>query len=291
MAHKAGFVNIIGKPNVGKSTLMNAMVGEKLSVISSKAQTTRHRIKGILSSDDYQVVFSDTPGIIEPHYQLHHSMMNEVQEAILDGDILLYLVEPADKQPDERIVKIDTVSGQRLIIVINKIDSITQPEAQVLIDYWQELFPKALILPVSALYNFNLEKLLANIIENLPEHPAYYEKDELTDRNYRFFVSEIIREKILLLYQKEVPYSVEVVVEQFKEEEKITHISSMIYVARETQKIILIGKGGRAIKQLGTDARKDIEKFLDKKVFLELRVKVDKEWRNSELALKRFGYK
>ncbi len=291
MVHKAGFVNIIGKPNVGKSTLMNVLVGEKLSAITSKAQTTRHRIKGIVSSEDYQIVFSDTPGIIDPHYQLHHSMMNEVNEALIDADILLYLVEPGEKQPDERIKKDNSNKNQQLIIVINKIDKITQQEAQSVINYWSEMFREAQIIPVSALHNFNTEKLIDTIVEKLPEHPAYYDKNDLTDRNYRFFISEIIREKVLLLYRKEVPYSVEVVVDQFKEEEKITNISAMIYVARETQKMIIIGKGGKAIKQLGTDARKDIENFLDKKVFLELRVKVDKDWRNSELALKRYGYK
>jgi GTP-binding protein Era len=290
MTHKAGFVNIIGKPNVGKSTLMNVLVGEKLAAITNKAQTTRHRIKGIVSTENYQIVFSDTPGMIDPHYQLHQSMMNEVNEAMIDGDILLYLVEPGETQPDERIKK-NQNPEQQLIIVINKVDTIAQTEAQQLIHFWNELFPEAEVVPVSALHSFNTQKLIDTIVDRLPEHPAYYDKSELTDRNYRFFISEIIREKVLLLYKKEVPYSVEVVVDQFKEQEKITHISAMIYVARETQKMIIIGKGGKAIKQLGTDARKDIESFLDTKVFLELRVKVDKDWRNSELALKRFGYK
>jgi GTPase len=291
MEHRAGFVNIIGKPNVGKSTLVNVLVGEKISVITNKAQTTRHRIKGIVSSDNYQIVFSDTPGIIDPHYQLHHSMMNEVQEALIDADIVLYLVDPGEKQPDENIVKINNGKAQNLIIVINKVDTITQPEAQSLINFWNDIFKDAIVLPVSALHQFNTDKLIETIINLLPVHPAYYEKDELSDRNYRFFISEIIREKILLFYRKEVPYAVEVVVETFKEEENITHISAIIFVARETQKIIIIGKGGKAIKRLGTEARKDIEKFLGAKVFLELRVKVDKDWRNSELALKRFGYK
>jgi len=290
MAHKAGFVSILGKPNVGKSTLMNALVGEKLSVITNKAQTTRHRIKGIVSTDDYQIVFSDTPGILSPHYKLHESMMTNVDEAFVDADIMLYLVEIGETEPDERIAKLDLSGGQKLIVVINKIDNAEQIIVENALRFWAEKIPGAEIIPISALHVFNIQKVLNTILDFLTEHPAFYPKDELTDKSYRFFISEIIREKILLLYRKEVPYSVEVVIDQFKEEGKTTRINAYIYVARESQKMIVLGKGGQAIKRLGTDARKDIEKFLDKKVFLELTVKVDKEWRNNEQALKRFGY-
>lgn len=290
MAHKAGFVSILGKPNVGKSTLMNALVGEKLSVITNKAQTTRHRIKGIVSTDDYQIVFSDTPGILSPHYKLHESMMVNVDEALVDADIMLYLVEIGETEPDERIAKLDLSGAQKLIVVINKIDTTEQIIVENALRFWAEKVPGAEIIPISALHLFNIQKVLNTILDFLPEHPAFYPKDELTDKSYRFFISEIIREKILLLYRKEVPYSVEVVVDQFKEEGKMTRINAYIYVARDSQKMIILGKGGQAIKRLGTDARRDIEKFLDKKVFLELTVKVDKEWRDNEQALKRFGY-
>ncbi len=290
MDHKAGYVNILGKPNVGKSTLMNALVGEKLSVITNKAQTTRHRILGILSDKDYQIIFSDTPGIVKPHYKLHRAMMHEVESALEDADILLYVVEMGESLPDEIIVKTIEQKKIPVIVAINKVDKNKQEEVQLAIDQWKKLMPAADVLPVSALYNFNVDQLLTLILQKLPEHPAYYPKDELTDKSYRFFVSEIIREKILLLYRKEVPYSVEVVVDAFKESKDIVRISAYIYVSRETQKIIIIGKGGQAIKQLGTEARKDIEKFLGKKVYLELSVKVEKDWRNKEQALKRFGY-
>lgn len=269
---------------------MNILVGEKLSVITSKAQTTRHRIKGIVSTDDYQIVFSDTPGILKPHYKLHESMMEEVKEALSDADIVLYIVELGEKEPDENIIGIDLSEGKQLIVAVNKIDTSTQEIAQSAIDYWKEKLPGAEVIPISALHNFNVNTILDSIIEKLPEHPAYYPPDELTDKSYRFFVSEMIREKVLILYRKEVPYSVEVVVDQFKESEPIVRINAFIYVSRETQKMIILGKGGKAIKQLGTDARKDIEKFLDKKVFLELSVKVDKDWRDNDQALKRFGY-
>lgn len=290
MSHKAGFVSILGKPNVGKSTLMNALVGEKLSVITKKAQTTRHRIKGIVSTDDYQIVFSDTPGILTPHYKLHKSMMENVDEAFTDADIMLYLVELGEKEPDERIQKMDITKDQKLIIVINKIDTGDQEIAEDALKHWGEKIPGAEVIPISALHNFNVEKVLDSIITNLPVHPPFYPQDELTDKSVRFFISEIIREKVLLLYRKEVPYSVEIVVDQFKESEKLIKIFAYIYVTRETQKMIIIGKGGKAIKQLGTDSRKDIEEFLDKKVFLELSVKVDKDWRDSEQSLRRFGY-
>lgn len=269
---------------------MNALVGEKLSVITNKAQTTRHRIKGIVNGEDFQVVFSDTPGILDPHYRLHESMMGEVDEAISDADVIIYMVELGEKEPAERVKSLLNSQEQPVFILINKVDQGDQAAAQAAVEMWKTMVPNAEVNPVSALYNFNTEGLLEKIVELLPEHPAFYPKDELTDRNLRFFVSEIIREKILLLYRKEVPYSVEVVVDQFKEEENITRISAFIYVARESQKIIIIGKGGKAIKELGTQARKDIEEFIGQKVFLELSVKIDKDWRNNEQSLNRFGY-
>ncbi|OQX72804.1 MAG: GTPase Era [Bacteroidetes bacterium 4484_276] len=290
MGHKAGFVNILGKPNVGKSTLMNALVGEKLSVITDKAQTTRHRILGILSDENYQIVFSDTPGIVKPHYKLHESMMSEVNSAMEDADIILYVVELGETVPDEKLLSFIDRKKLPVIIALNKIDQGAQDEVQSAIDQWKALIPSAEILPVSALHNFNVDQLLQMILDKLPGHPAFYPKDELTNKNQRFFISEIIREKVLLLYRKEVPYSVEVVVDSFKESENIIRIMAFIYVTRETQKIIIIGKDGRAIKRLGTDSRKDIEKFLNKKVYLELTVKVEKDWRNKDQALKRFGY-
>jgi len=290
MEHKAGFVNILGNPNVGKSTLMNALVGEKLSVITNKAQTTRHRILGILSKPDYQIVFSDTPGIVKPHYKLHESMMGEVKSALEDADILLYVVEFGENTPDERVTSAIDKRDIPIIIALNKIDTGAQDEVMSAISIWKELIPTASVLPISALHKFNVDQLLNMILELLPEHPAYYPKDELSDKNTRFFISEIIREKILLRYRKEVPYSVEIVVNSFKEAEDIVRITAMIYVARETQKMIIIGKNGQAIKQMGTDARKDIEKFIGKKVYLELSVKVEKDWRDKEQSLKRFGY-
>jgi GTP-binding protein Era len=290
MSHKAGFVNLLGKPNVGKSTLLNALVGEKLSVITNKAQTTRHRIKGIVSTDDYQIVFSDTPGILQPHYKLHESMMDQVREALEDADIVVYIVEPGEKEPAEGIKTLDAEKGQQLIVVINKVDTQKQELVQHAINHWIEVFPQATVIPVSALHNYNIATVLESIVARLPEHAAYYPKDELTDKSYRFFVAEIIREKALLLYRKEVPYAVEVVVDQFKETENLVHIEAFVYVARETQKIIILGKGGKAIKQLGTLARKDIEEFLGKRVYLQLSVKVDKDWRDNDQALRRFGY-
>jgi len=291
MSHKAGYVNILGKPNVGKSTLMNVLVGEKLSVITNKAQTTRHRILGILSDEDYQIVFSDTPGIVDPHYKLHQAMMSEVRSAFEDADVVLYVVEFGENKADDKLVSFIEKKNIPVIVALNKIDNGSQEEVQAAIGNWKKIIPSASVLPVAALHNFNVDQLLSMIIEVLPEHPAFYPKDELTDKNYRFFVSEIIREKILLLYRKEVPYSVEVIVDSFKETEDIVRIAAFIYVARESQKMIVIGKDGRAIKRLGTDARKDIEKFLNKKVYLELSVKVEKDWRDKEQSLKRFGYK
>lgn len=290
MKFKSGFVNIFGKPNVGKSTLMNALVGERLSAITNKAQTTRHRIKGIYTTNDYQIVFSDTPGILDPHYKLHESMMSELTQAMEDADIILYIAEYGEKSIDPKIHSLAIDKNIPIIVALNKIDTGKQEDVLAAIENLKQKYLGAEVIPVSALHRFNLESLMNQIVHLLPEHPAYYPVDELTDRNYRFFVSEIIREKILELYQKEVPYSVEVVVNSFKEEEKITKIAAWIFVARETQKIIIIGKGGAAIKQLGTRARKEIEEFLDKKVFLELSVKVEKDWRDNEQSLRRFGY-
>lgn len=269
---------------------MNALVGERLSAITNKAQTTRHRIKGIVTTIDYQIVFSDTPGILEPHYKLHESMMSELHQAMEDADIILYILEYGEKSIDEKIHSLAREKNIPVIIALNKIDTGKQEEVLAAIENLKKRYPGAEVIPVSALHRFNLESLFGQIVHLLPEHPAYFPEDELTDKNYRFFISEIIREKILELYQKEVPYSVEVVVDSFKEEETITKIAAWIFVARETQKIILIGKGGAAIKQLGTKARKDIETFLDKKVYLELSVKVEKDWRDNEQSLRRFGY-
>jgi len=290
MEHKSGFVNIIGKPNVGKSTLMNALVGEKLSIITPKAQTTRHRILGIVNSDDFQIVFSDTPGIVKPHYELHKSMMKFVETALEDADIILFVTEVNEKDLEpETIARIQN-STIPVIALLNKIDQCEQEVAMQKLTELQTLLPNATCIPVSALHNFNLESVLTKILELLPECPPYYPKDELTDRSTRFFISEIIREKILLLYKQEIPYSVQVVIESFVEEPKITRIAATIHVARDTQKSIIIGKGGIAIKRLGTDSRKDMETFLGQKVFLELFVKVTKDWRDDERSLRHFGY-
>ncbi len=290
MNFKSGFVNIFGKPNVGKSTLMNALVGERLSAITNKAQTTRHRIKGICTTPEYQIVFSDTPGILDPHYKLHESMVSEINQALEDADIILYILELGEKSIDEKIYRLAIEKNLPVIIVLNKVDNGQQDQVIASIENLKASYPSSQVIPVSALHRFNLQSLMNQILDVLPVHPAYYPEDELTDRNYRFFVSEIIREKILELYQKEVPYSVEVVVDAFKEEETIVKISVWIFVARETQKIIILGKGGSAIKQLGIRARKEIEEFLGKKVFLELSVKVEKDWRDNEQSLRRFGY-
>jgi GTP-binding protein Era len=290
MTHKAGFVSIIGYPNVGKSTLMNALLGEKLSIITPKAQTTRHRIMGIFSGDDYQVIYSDTPGLIKPHYKLHRAMMSAVFSAIDDADVILLVTEPGnDFSENDILLKIGN-SASPVIVAINKIDlgSMALMEAEV--ERWKQKLPRATVLPVSALHKLNLDQVFKAILHLLPESPAFYPKDELTDRSQRFFISEIIREKILLNFSQEVPYSTEVAVESFREEEKITVITATIFVARETQKGILLGHQGAAIKKLGTDARKDIEAFLDKHVYLELRVKVSKDWREDDRQLKRFGY-
>jgi GTP-binding protein Era len=291
MAHRAGFVNIIGKPNVGKSTLMNALIGENLSIITSKAQTTRHRILGIVNGEDFQVVYSDTPGFLTPGYRLQEYMLKFVQSALRDADIILCVTDIDDKteKSSEMIRQLNKLKVP-ILILINKIDLGNAKMVNDLINDWQEAVPAATIIPISALEKFNLEKIFMLILESLPESPPFYPKDELTDKSERFFVSEIIRQKILMLYKQEIPYAVEVEVELFKETEKIINIRSIIYVERDTQKGILIGHQGKALKKVGTQAREDIEKFLGKKVYLELFVKVKKDWRNDSRALKQFGY-
>jgi len=289
--HKAGFVNIIGNPNVGKSTLMNAFVGEKLSIITSKAQTTRHRIFGIVSGDDFQVVFSDTPGIIKPSYALQASMMDFVKSAFEDADILIYMVEIGEKElKDEvffnRINKLEVP----VLLLINKVDTSDQNTLEEQVAYWKEKVPRAEIFPISALRNFQTEVVFNRIIELLPESPAFFPKDQLTDKPERFFVNEIIREKILLHYKKEIPYSVEVETESFADSETIIHIRSVIMVERESQKGIIIGHKGEALKRVGVEARTDLEKFFGKQIHLELFVKVNKDWRSNARQLRRFGY-
>lgn len=289
--HKAGFVNIIGNPNVGKSTLMNVLVGERLSIITNKAQTTRHRILGIVNDEEHQIVFSDTPGILDPAYKMHESMMAFVQTALQDADVFLYMVEA-----NERIVKhqqiIDKInkSSTPVLLLINKIDTIDQELLEQKVGFWKEKLPNAIIFPISALHNFNIDKVFEKIKELLPESPPFYDKDALTDKPEKFFVSEIIREKILLNYKKEIPYSVEVVIEEFKDLPDILRIRAIIMVNRESQKGIVIGHQGKELKKIGTAARKDLEKFFNKKVYLELYVKVNKDWRDNENQLKRFGY-
>ena len=291
MQHKAGFVNIIGNPNVGKSTLMNALMGEKLSIITHKAQTTRHRILGILNEEDYQIVFSDTPGIIKPAYKLQESMMNFVHSAFKDADVLIYLVEIGERAlKDEAFFEKIKNTKIPLLLLINKIDLSQQEEVEKQINHWKEQVPNAEILPISALNKFNMDKILERIIELLPVSPAYYDKDAITDKPKRFFVSESIREKILKHYKKEVPYSVEVEVEEFEDEENIIRIRAIIFVMRESQKGIIIGHKGAGIKRIGTEARRDLERFFDKKIFLETVVKVKKNWRNDDRQLKSFGY-
>jgi len=291
MSHRAGFVNIIGKPNVGKSTLMNAMIGENLSIITSKAQTTRHRIMGIVNGEDFQVVYSDTPGLIRPGYKLQEYMLKFARSAFTDADIILYVTDMEDgtKNAEEMIEQLNNLKIP-LLILINKIDLSHEKDVHSLITEWQSAVPEATVIPISALEKFNLERIFALILENLPESPPFYPKDELTDKSERFFVSEIIREKILLNYQQEVPYAVEVEVESFKESGKIINIRSIINVERESQKGILIGHQGKALKKVGSMARVDMEKFFGKKIFLELFVKVKKDWRNDERILKQFGY-
>lgn len=289
--HKSGFVNIIGNPNVGKSTLMNALVGEKLSIITSKAQTTRHRIMGIVSSEDFQIVYSDTPGILKPNYKLQESMMKFVQGALKDADIILYVTDVIEKLGNRSEI-LDKIarSGIKTILVINKIDLTTPEELERLVALWGEVLPDAEIVPVSALENFNIGGLFDRILAALPEGAPFYPKDTLTDKTLRFFASEIIREKIFLNYDKEVPYSVEIAIDEYKEEPAIDRISATIYVARDSQKGILIGHKGERLKRVGTAAREDMEQFLGKKVFLRLFVKVNPDWRNDDRQLRRFGY-
>ena len=289
--HRAGFVNIIGNPNVGKSTLMNALVGEKLSIVTAKAQTTRHRIMGIVNGDDYQIVYSDTPGILKPNYRLQQSMMNFVDTAIGDADIILYVTDTIEKgdKNEEYISKLQKIECP-VVLVINKIDISSQEQVQELMGWWREQLPKAIIFPASAQEKFNLDNIFDAIVENLPYAPAWYDKDVFTDKNLRFFASEIVREKIFLNYKEEIPYSCEVVVEEFKEGAERYDISAVIYVMRDTQKGIIIGKGGQSLKKVGTQARIEMEDFFQKKVFLSLFVKVDPDWRESKKELRKFGY-
>lgn len=289
--HKSGFVNIIGNPNVGKSTLMNALVGERLSIITSKAQTTRHRILGIVNGDDFQIVYSDTPGILKPSYKLQESMMKFVTGAVADADVILYVTDTVERgERSAEIIDRIRQSGVPAIVVINKID-LTTPEAlEALVDKWQGELPEARIVPASAKENFNIEGLFKTILDLLPEGPAFYPKDTLTDKTLRFFASEIIREKILRFYDKEIPYCCEIEIESYKEEPAIDRIAATIYVARDSQKGILIGHKGEKLKRVGQAAREDMEQFLGKKVFLQLFVKVNDDWRNNERQLRRFGY-
>jgi len=291
MAHKAGFVNIIGSPNVGKSTLMNVLVGERLSIITSKAQTTRHRIMGIVNGEDFQIVYSDTPGVLKPNYKLQESMMEFVHTAITDADMLLFVTDIyEDIKLEEHILNKIKHAKVPVLLLINKIDLATQEKLEEKVAYWKSEVPHAEVIPVSALEKFNINYIFDRIIALLPEGPGFYDKDQLTDKPEKFFVSEIIREKILTNYKKEIPYSVEVVVDSFKEEEFIIKIRAEIMVVRESQKGIIIGHQGKALKKVGTEARKDMEAFLEKQVFLELFVKVNKDWRDSDQQLKRFGY-
>ena len=290
--NRSGFVNIIGNPNVGKSTLMNALVGEKLSIVTAKAQTTRHRIMGIVNGDDYQIVFSDTPGILKPSYELQEAMMNFVDTAIGDADIIIYVTDvyESSEKNKEYVDKLNLLSVP-VIVVINKIDKIAEAKnLDALVEKWHALVPKAEILPMSALQKFNTDLLLSKIVSLLPQQPACYDRDVLTDKNLRFFASEILREKILENYTKEIPYCTEVVIESFQETEELYSIEAVINVVRESQKGIIIGKKGAALKRVGTQARKEMENFFEKKVFLKIFVKVDPSWRENKKELKRFGY-
>lgn len=290
--HKAGFVNIVGNPNVGKSTLMNDLVGERVSIITAKAQTTRHRIMGIVNTPDYQIVFSDTPGVLSPKYKLQESMLSFSEGALTDADILLYVTDVVE-DPTKNADFLAKVAKEKnpVLLVVNKIDLVkSQDELNTLLDRWKEILPNAEVFPTSALEHFNVSNIMTRIVELLPPSPPYFGKDALTDKPARFFVTEIIREKILLNYDKEVPYSTEVIVEKFEEQDNSIHIMATIFVERDSQKGIIIGKAGSKLKKVGTDARKDIEKFFDKRVYLELFVKVEPNWRNRENKLKSFGY-
>ena len=288
--HRAGFVNIIGNPNVGKSTLMNQLVGEKVSIMTSKAQTTRHRIKGIVNGDDYQIVYSDLPGVLDPAYMMQKYMMRFVTDSLQDADIILYLIECGETKYNEELVAKINKMGIPVVFIINKIDKYTEEQVEESKNHWQSILPTADVFAISALKGVNIEAVRDRIIALLPECPPYFPKDALTDRPMRFFVSELIREQILLQYKKEIPYSVEVVVESYKEEPDLIRIAATLYVERTTQKAIIIGSKGSAIKKLGTDARMSIEDFLQKHIYLDLSVKVLKDWRNNELLMKKFGY-
>ncbi|MCQ2261229.1 MAG: GTPase Era [Bacteroidales bacterium] len=288
--HKAGYVNIIGNPNVGKSTLMNALVGERLSIITSKAQTTRHRIMGIVNGEDFQIIYTDTPGIVNPHYKLHEQMMGYVNNALEDADLFILVTEIGETFKNQEVLMKIIQSNIPIILVINKIDLSNQQVINDKIAYWHNQIPRAVIVPASATEHFNIDTIFDHIMEFLPENPPYFPKDELTDRSMRFFVSEIIREKLLLYYQKEIPYSCEVAVESYEEKEGVDNIRAVIFVERESQKAILIGHKGMSIKKVGIESRKDIEEFTGKKCFLNLYIKVLKDWRNSDRALKQFGY-
>ena len=289
--HKAGFVNIVGNPNVGKSTLMNVLVGERISIATFKAQTTRHRIMGIYNTDDMQIVFSDTPGVLKPNYKLQESMLNFSTSALVDADVLLYVTDVVET-PDKNNDFVEKVAAMEVpvILLINKIDLSNQQALEQIVAAWHELLPKAEIVPISAANKFNVDYVMKRVRELLPDSPPYFDKDQWTDKPARFFVTEIIREKILLYYDKEIPYSVEVVVEQFKEQPKSIQINAVIYVERDSQKGIIIGKQGRALKKVATEARRDLEKFFGKSIFLETFVKVDKDWRSSDKELRNFGY-
>jgi GTP-binding protein Era len=291
MSHRSGFVNILGNPNVGKSTIMNALVGEKLSIITSKAQTTRHRIMGIVNGEDFQIVYSDTPGILRPQYKLQETMMSFVNSALYDADMILYVTDVLERTANEGeyIDKIKE-SGIPVIIAVNKVDLTNQDDLEKVVEAWHIAFPDSPVLPVSGLKKFNLDSLLNAILAKLPESPPYFPKDQLTDKYERFFASEIIREKILINYKKEIPYSVEIEIEEFKDEKNILKIRALIHVTRDSQKGIIIGHKGSMLKRVGTEARHDMEDFFKKKIFLELYVKVTKDWRDKPLALKRFGY-
>lgn len=291
MVHKSAFVNIVGSPNVGKSTLMNCLVGEKLSIVTSKAQTTRHRIHGLVNGDDYQIVFSDTPGVVNASYKLHEAMMSYVETSLKDADILLFITDMHETEMNHKET-LERIQRLRIpvLVIINKIDLGDQDKVVERRAYWQERLPNAEIIPISALHKFNVDPIWNRILELAPEGPAYFDKDELSDRPMRFFVSEMIREKIFLHCDKEVPYACQVEIEEYKESETITHIRALIVVERDSQKGILIGKGGTMLKRIGKDARIDIEKFIGQKVFLETYIKVDKDWRASDQKLKKYGY-
>ncbi|WP_200974856.1 GTPase Era [Echinicola sp. 20G] len=289
--HKAGFVNIIGKPNVGKSTLMNALVGERLSIISSKAQTTRHRILGLMNDENYQIVFSDTPGMLKPKYELHKSMMSFVNLSLEDADVIVFVTDLFETEDEiQEVIEKMNASGVPILLVINKIDLSKDNKLEETTQYWTERIKADTVIPISATENFNIERILQEILDRLPVHPPYYDKEELTDRPERFFASEIIREKIFTNYKKEIPYSTEVAIDQFIEEDKIIRIRALIFVERSSQKGIIIGEKGKALKKVGTEAREALESFFNKKVFLETHVKVEDDWRKNKNKLRKFGY-